>query len=300
MASIHVVHLCSTIVPNQSDMTRNSVNGNSWSKPQIRDGDTSKYTPGVSVSGIMVGFHMRDKMPVEEVLSRASCTNPILMIDNNVVDLSGFIEHHPGGVAVLLANLGRDASADFQHVPAHSRGGVARKIVQLTVAEADFVSGSRQWGSFGNLLDHVRLMRNAFEVQSDSAREPISELVYVGQLYSQLVADHIRSFLDALSQMADIGTCPQAQKMLDQLFARALARVEYLVNKNDFPLACVIAQHMRKRCSTLLGNMLEIGVSAMGSLRSCPAVDGLPGHVQKMQSTLIEWISEEYARDNDG
>ena len=247
----------------------------------------------------MLGFHMRDKMPAEEVLGRASSNEPLLVIDNNVVDLSGFMECHPGGVAVLLANLGRDASADFRHVPAHSRGGVARKIAQLTVAEADFVSGTPQWESFGKLLDHVRLMRNAFEIQSDSTREPISELVYVGQLYGQFVDDHVRSFLDALSKMADSDTAPQVQKVLDQLFACTVTRVGRLVSAKELSLACILAQCMMKRCSALLDTVLAIGVSAARSLRSCPPEGGFLGHIQKVQSVLIEWIGEEYARSKD-
>ncbi|USX55499.1 cytochrome b5-like heme/steroid binding domain-containing protein [Lentzea sp. HUAS12] len=44
-----------------------------------------------------------------------------MVLDGRVLDLSGFLEHHPGGPSVLLASLGRNMSAGFYRVPDHAR-----------------------------------------------------------------------------------------------------------------------------------------------------------------------------------
>src|SRR4051794_16514092 len=79
-----------------------------------------------------MGPHM-EKMREEYVFKHAGIATPFVVLDDRVLDLSEFLERHPGGSAVLLANLGRDVTADFRHVLAHAHRGVLRTADTLAV-----------------------------------------------------------------------------------------------------------------------------------------------------------------------
>ncbi|CAG9580841.1 unnamed protein product [Danaus chrysippus] len=52
----------------------------------------------------------------EEVSRRRERQDAAIIIDNVVYDVTDFLEHHPGGVEVLLDNAGKDASKCFADV----------------------------------------------------------------------------------------------------------------------------------------------------------------------------------------
>lgn len=51
-----------------------------------------------------------------ELENRNSKSDAVIIIDNVVYDVTAFMEEHPGGVEVLLANAGKDASECFHRV----------------------------------------------------------------------------------------------------------------------------------------------------------------------------------------
>ncbi|OWR50814.1 cytochrome b5 [Danaus plexippus plexippus] len=52
----------------------------------------------------------------EEVSRRNHRQDAAIIIDNVVYDVTDFLEHHPGGIEVLLDNAGKDASKCFADV----------------------------------------------------------------------------------------------------------------------------------------------------------------------------------------
>lgn len=52
----------------------------------------------------------------QNIATRNTRENANIIIDNVVYDITNFIEDHPGGVDVLLENLGKDASKCFTDV----------------------------------------------------------------------------------------------------------------------------------------------------------------------------------------
>ncbi len=230
----------------------------------------------------------------EYVLKRASTLSPLVVLDGQVVDLSGFLEHHPGGAAVLLANLGRDVSADFHHVTAHARLSVIRKVGQKVIAEVDRAAIPLAREDFGRLLDYVRLVLNSFEAQFDPERDPVRDLVYVGQLYCHFVGDHLRSFLSTLSALTGLEVDSKVLRHLDQIFELAPSRVEEVIVAANKSAAAVLSRRMQVRCIALLNDLLVIGADAVGMLRVTGNETILSTQLGRALSVVTEWTREEY------
>ncbi|KJK33678.1 hypothetical protein UK23_45185 [Lentzea aerocolonigenes] len=217
-----------------------------------------------------------------------------MVLDGRVLDLSGFLEHHPGGTSVLLANLGRDVSADFHHVTAHARAAVTRKLDRQAVAEVAPLTIPPAAKDFARFVDHVRLLLNSFDVQADPARDPIPDLFYVGQLYSHFVGDHLVSLLDTLAETVGVPVEPAASQRLRRVFEAVPGRVEAVVVAADAPAATELSRQMQQRCRVLLDDLLRIGSEALGELRGANVHQITSCHATKMMCLANEWISEEY------
>ncbi len=124
-----------------------------------------------------------------------------IKVGSLVVDLGPFLEAHPGGPRTLLMNVGRDATTDFEHVPAHTRESVTRKLAQLAVGQSAPLPADAQGpkhDAWRRLIDHILLVRNGLMMQLDDNDDLQAMLVNCGQSYSQLVEDHVPSFCRAL------------------------------------------------------------------------------------------------------
>lgn len=234
--------------------------------------------------------HIRE----ECVRAQASTSVPLVILDGRVLDLSGFMEHHPGGPFVLLANLGRDVSADFHHVTAHARAAVARKLDRQVVAEVDHLAVPPAMKDFAKLVDYARLLLNSFSAQFDPTRDPISDVFYVGQLYSHFVGDHLISLLNTLSETADLSADPTVLRRLRLVFEAVPGRVEKVVLAADAPAAAALSRQIQHRCTTLLDELLRIGSEALGELRNTEVHKIAPCHANKMIHLVNEWIREEH------
>jgi len=231
-------------------------------------------------------------LPTEEVLEESSSSRPLVMLDDRVVDLTDFLQKHPGGPAVLLANLGRDVSADFHHVTAHHRPGVALKIRQLVVADVDSVLLPAEWAPVGELLDYTRLVRNSFEVQLNFERDPIHDLVYVGQSYRNLLDDHIRAFLGGFSALAGRDVDPVWLRRLGELSVEIEARIEDVLVSLDPILAASMSRQTRQCCVALLDDLLTCGAAAVRALRQHgPEMTTPIPYAGDALLVLTKWIS---------
>ncbi|MCG8919739.1 cytochrome b5 domain-containing protein [Actinokineospora sp. PR83] len=240
----------------------------------------------------------RDALSMENVLEKSDTSCPLIVVDHHVLDLTDFLRRHPGGEAVLLANLGRDASADFHHVSAHARPGVRQKLRQLAVAEVDSVPLPAAWAPLGELVDHVRLVRNSFAVQLSVGRDPVHDLVYLGQSYRHLLDDHLRVFIDGFSALLGRTADPASLRRLDELSTSAQARVEATVAKADATATAAFAQWVQQHCTALLDDVIACGSAAVRALRtSCtePA-----DHVEEAMSVIENWVHEDDEAEPDG
>ncbi|MET0133903.1 MAG: cytochrome b5-like heme/steroid binding domain-containing protein [Kibdelosporangium sp.] len=233
--------------------------------------------------------------PIREefVLERADPSNPLVILDGKVVDLSDFLERHPGGPAVMLANLGRDVSADFHHVPAHSRHGVVQTVGKRVVAEVDRAVAAPATEVVRLLLGYIRLVLNSFATQLDAERDATRNLVYVGQLYCHLVGDHLRSFLNALDELLGTQTDPEITEALDRIFEVAPALVEEVIISADDLTAVDLAAHMQERCIALLRDLLSIGADAVGALRATEHENSFSPHLEKAVAAIKGWTHGE-------
>ncbi|KAL7698402.1 Cytochrome b5-like protein [Lotmaria passim] len=68
-----------------------------------------------------------------EVAEHNKKENGWFIINNSVYDVTKFYDDHPGGRDVLLANIGRDATEEFEAV--HHSKGAMRKLEDLKVGE---------------------------------------------------------------------------------------------------------------------------------------------------------------------
>ncbi|WP_434444114.1 cytochrome b5-like heme/steroid binding domain-containing protein [Lentzea sp. E54] len=227
-------------------------------------------------------------MSIEDVLERSDESCPLMVVDHQVVDLTEFLRWHPGGLAVLLANLGRNASADFHHVPAHARPGVRQKLRQLVVAEVDSVPLPEAWVPLGQLLDYVRLVRNSFAVQHSAERDPVHDLVYFGQSCRHLLDDHLRAFLDGFSALLGRTADPVLLRRLDELSIDVQGWIEDSLAKGDPTVVASRAQSIRQHCVTVLDEVLACGSAAVRALRtSCAETARL---VEETLSVIENWI----------
>ncbi|RDI31772.1 cytochrome b5-like protein [Lentzea flaviverrucosa] len=227
-------------------------------------------------------------MSMEDVLEKSDKSCPLIVVDNQVVDLSEFLRWHPGGLAVLLANLGRDASADFHHVSAHARPGVRKKLRQLVVAEIDDVPLPEAWISLAELLDYVRLVRNSFAVQFDTERNPVHDLIYLGQSCCHMLDDHVRALLLRFSALLDRTADPVLLQQLDNLSTDAQALVEVSLAKADAITAASHARWIQQHCVTLLDDVLACSTAAARALRTSRAETA--HHVEQAISLIEHWI----------
>lgn len=230
----------------------------------------------------------------ESVRAQASTSVPLVVLDGRVLDLSDFLEHHPGGPSVLLANIGRDVSADFHHVTAHARAAVTRKLDQQAIAEVSPLTIPPAAKDFARLVDYVRLLLNSFDAQADPARDPISDVFYVGQLYSHFVGDHLVSLMNTLAETADVPVDPAVSQRLRRVFEAVPGRVEEVVVAADAPTAIELSGQMQQRCRALLDDLLRIGSEALGELRDAKVHQITSCRATKMMCLANEWISEEH------
>lgn len=235
-----------------------------------------------------------ERVRQEDVVKGASISSPLVILDDQVLDLSGFLDHHPGGPAVLLANLGRDVSADFHHVTAHARRGVLRKVSRQVVADVDYAAGSPARKKCTGLLDHMRLVLNSFDAQSDPERDPLHELVFVGQLYSHLAGDHLPSFLRTLSGLAGKKADAKALWQLGRIYEVTPNRVEEMLDAADGPATAALAKRIRESCAGLLTGLLVLGADALGALRVTGAENSFSILLEKAVNLIKEWARDEY------
>jgi len=246
----------------------------------------------VDDSGSSSSSRLSGTLPTEDVLEKSSSSRPLVMLDDRVVDLTDFLQKHPGGLAVLLANLGRDVSADFHHVPAHGRPGVAFKVRQLVVSDVDSVSLPAEWAPLGELLDYARLLRNSFEVQINSERDPIHDLVYLGQSYRHLLDDHVRAFLRGFSALAGRDVDPMWLRRLDELSVEIEARIEGVLVRVDSAFAASLSKQVRQCCVALLNDLLTSGATAMRALRRHgPKMAAPTPYAEEALLVLTKWIT---------
>ena len=237
-------------------------------------------------------------MLMEDVIERSDNSCPLIVVDHQVVDLTDFMRWHPGGLAVLLANLGRNASADFHHVSAHARSGVRQKLRQLVIAEVDSVPLPEAWVPLGELLDHVRLVRNSFAVQLSVERDPVRDLVYLGQSCRHLLDDHVCAFLDGFSALLGRTADPMLLRRLDELSIDIQARIEDSLAKADATVAASCAQWIRQHCVILLNDVLACSSAAVRALRTSCAETA--HRVEEAMSVIENWIHKGYeAKLND-
>ncbi|KAF0764500.1 cytochrome b5-like isoform X2 [Aphis craccivora] len=67
------------------------------------------------------------KYSLAEVAANANATNPWIVIDDCIYDVTEFLNDHPGGEEVLLEQAGKDATEEFEDV-GHSSD--AREVMQ--------------------------------------------------------------------------------------------------------------------------------------------------------------------------
>jgi hypothetical protein len=147
-----------------------------------------------------------------------------VVIDGVVVDVSGFLDAHPGGAMILMANLGQDATEDFGHVAAHSRPAVRRRLEAMAVGRLR-ATRDRRWDA---LISQVCLIRNAFWC---AALTPSARVLYVGHAYAQLRERHVallrtgfREFLGEAGSEADaVPVDPETPRVLPDVFAASAA-----------------------------------------------------------------------------
>lgn len=218
----------------------------------------------------------------------------MVILDERVIDLSGFLEYHPGGMAVLIANLGRDVSADFHHVTAHTRHAVTRKLSRHVVAEVDRAVISPAWIAFPRLLDYMRIVLNSFEAQCDPERDPVTDLVYVGQLYCHFVGDHLCSFMNTLSEMTSLPVDPRALWRLQQISEATPKQVAQVLACADKSTAAALSTRMQRNCTMLLKDLLGAGVGAIAASRAGDDHNSFIACTDETLLAISRWISEEY------
>ncbi|WP_190821530.1 cytochrome b5-like heme/steroid binding domain-containing protein [Saccharopolyspora pogona] len=216
-----------------------------------------------------------------------------IVIDDQVLDVTEFIAQHPGGCAVMYANIGRDASRDYHHVSAHHRKSVVRKIEQLGVARIDPHDRAEDSGEWQRLLDYLCLVRNSFAVQRDDTRDPVLELVFSGQSYCHLLDDHLPSFMQTLER---IGADPRAtQPTGSAVFASNVKSVtEGILATGDAATARAILERLRHSVAVLMDTLIRISADATRpGTRDADDSDSLQ-HAQQAIDHIGQWIGEEH------
>ncbi len=234
-----------------------------------------------------------DQIREEFVLKYASFSKPYVILNDQVLDLSDFMDRHPGGSAVLLANLGRDVTADFWHVPAHALHGALRRVDKLAVAAVDRTAAPTR-SDVGRLLDYLRLVLNSFLVIQDPRRDPLADVVYVGQVYCQVVGDHLPAFLQMISELAppDVETLTPGR--LERINEITLSRVEKILESTDRSAAAALSRQMREHCAELVNHLLAVVVDAAVMSLAAGDETGFPTGLEKALLAAQEWTREEH------
>lgn len=240
------------------------------------------------------GESRRNRLPVVSMADVAAHDAQWIVIDDQVLDVTDFSAHHPGGCATMYAHLGLDASADFHHVSAHHKKSVDRKVAQLVVARVgphDDAEGASEWL---RLRDYLCVLRNSFVVQRDDTRDPLTELVFSGQSYCHLLDDHIPSVMLALGDIcADVrNTCP-AVDGADSI-GRLRSVIEGILAAGDVAAARAVLEHLRDSVAKLMGPLVHIAANATRP-RVCPAGGEPAPHAAQAMDHIGQWIEEEHA-----
>ncbi|KAJ4386840.1 hypothetical protein N0V93_009738 [Gnomoniopsis smithogilvyi] len=131
-----------------------------------------KDTPQISVQRIITPTELRDASTPEKAW---------IAIRDEVFDLTAFTKRHPGGQGVLLAAVGRDATALFESIHDVKAAAVLKKFRIGTLGDHDLPRYPAQ-GTFTTEL-HKRAAAYFQETKQDSRYSPwslVSYLVIVG------------------------------------------------------------------------------------------------------------------------
>jgi hypothetical protein len=218
-----------------------------------------------------------EPLAMTEIVDRVRSGARLVVVDDRVLDIAGFLDRHPGGAAVLRTHLGRNASADFHHVPAHQRSAVHRALSRMTVARLDAGTAHPVPSAHVALLDHLRLVGNSFEVSGGQARPPELELVYLAQSFTHLIGSQVDLFATALAGI-DAGV-PPADRLGTVHSVRHV--VEAVFAGGDAHTAGVLTDHVRRSAARLVGQLISELVDPGGS-----ATAGL--------ARIDEWIRDEH------
>ena len=203
-----------------------------------------------------------------------------IIVEGRVIDVEKLIKVHPGGHAVLLANLGRDASADFHHVGAHARPAVKERLRELTIGHC----GPRPQSAWVSVADYLVLIRNAFDVQEFDERPSKLQLAYIAQFLAHLVDDHLPAFRRSFCELAGR---VQIDSAVDGIDVPALASAAF-ANAGDGSIAigriALLRESARRLLCTLVGlARAGIAVGASGARSRQLADESL--------ATMDEWIA---------
>lgn len=143
------------------------------------------------------------------------------LIEGNILNVSNFLEKHPGGSEILLSYCGRDATAYFQIIPGHEKirdsllknfkvGFIADLPVENTALES--------WNSWKDLLDYLLKIYAVIRIQFDHPVEARLKWYFNIQTHYHFLFDHLEVVLLKVLSLLDLEVGNEkVQKTLGQI-----------------------------------------------------------------------------------
>lgn len=143
------------------------------------------------------------------------------LIEGNILDISGFLDKHPGGREILFSYCGRDATIFFQLIPGHDkiRGSLLQKFKVGFIAGLSFEKKDLEaWNQWKDLLDYLLKIYAVIRIQFDHTVEARLKWYFNIQTHLHFLFDHFEVILlKILSLLGLEALTEKVQRTLQQV-----------------------------------------------------------------------------------
>ncbi len=214
-----------------------------------------------------------------------------VVIDGYIYDLTDYLKIHPGGIEIMLAYAGQDASAYFESIPEHTKPRIKkmmnRYLVGIFQEENQDDPAFTAWQQF---LDKLIFIRAILVIQYQKLADEKLNTLSAGHAHTHFIQEHLKSIIEALP--AD----PASQNEITQQHPwNCLQNMEFItrqdlrgeINSEVQAHFDSLSQFYQEEDLQLVDTLIEFVLNLLLQKRTTD-----PTTVQKSQELISQWMTQ--------
>ena len=161
--------------------------------------DTPAKVPGHKVRN---GYSLETTFYTkEEVAKHYKKNDGWIIINQQVYDVTGFIERHPGGTAIISAYLGRDVTKEFFRITAHSHPKIHKLLEKMKIGSLSSQDIDSIFFKYEALIYYLQKVYAILTMQYPKEKEnPTLEFLFLLQAHRLFISDQLQTIAGFLGK----------------------------------------------------------------------------------------------------